>query len=128
MKLSFLAPLLCVSLIGHLTNCAPLTLPEDLSQEARTEGQEVAEEEKESALEVYFRLKRLREREQAVLPPYVAVLPFVDESGFRKDIWDLGWEMARLLSGEAAGSAKWHVVPYEAVDELLGKRRVLSME
>ena len=43
-------------------------------------------------------------------------------------IWDLGWEMARLLSGEAAGSAKWHVVPYEAVDELLGKRRVLSME
>ena len=128
MKLSFLAPLLCVSLIGHLTSCAPLTLPEDLSQEARTEGQEVAEEEKESALEVYFRLKRLREREQAVLPPYVAVLPFVDESGFRKDIWDLGWEMARLLSGEAAGSAKWHVVPYEAVDELLGKRRVLSME
>ena len=128
MKLSFMAPLLCVSLIGHLTSCAPLTLPEDLSQEARIEGQEVAEEEKESALEVYFRLKRLREREQAVLPPYVAVLPFVDESGFRKDIWDLGWEMARLLSGEAAGSAKWHVVPYEAVDELLGKRRVLSME
>ena len=127
MKLSFMAPLLCVSLIGHLTSCAPLTLPEDLSQEARIEGQEVAEEEKESALEVYFRLKRLREREQAVLPPYVAVLPFVDESGFRKDIWDLGWEMARLLSGEAAGSAKWHVVPYEAVDEL-GKRRVLSME
>ena len=128
MKLGFLAPLLFVSLIGHLTSCAPLTLPEDLSQEARIEGQEVAEEEKESALEVYFRLKRLREREQAVLPPYVAVLPFVDESGFRKDIWDLGWEMARLLSGEAAGSAKWHVVPYEAVDELLGKRRVLSME
>ena len=68
MKLSFLAPLLCVSLIGHLTSCAPLTLPEDLSKEARAEGQEVAEEEKESALEVYFRLKRLREREQAVLP------------------------------------------------------------
>lgn len=128
MKLGFSAPLLCVFLIGHLTSCAPLTLPEDLSQEARIEGQEVAEEEKESALEVYFRLKRLREREQAVLPPYVAVLPFVDESGFRKDIWDLGWEMARLLSGEAAGSAKWHVVPYEAVDELLGKRRVLSIE
>lgn len=128
MKLGFLAPLLCVSLIGHLYSCAPLTLPEDLLQEARIEGQEVADEEKESALEVYIRLKRLREREQAVLPPYVAVLPFVDESGFRKDIWDLGWEMARLLSGEAAGSAKWHVVPYEAVDELLGKRRVLSME
>ena len=36
--------------------------------------------------------------------------------------------MARLLSGEAAGKAKWHVVPCEAIDELLGKRRVLSME
>ena len=127
-KTVFSASLSCVLLCSLLLGCAPLTLPEDLSQSKGGQVQIEFKEEKESALEVYFRLKRLREQEQAVLPPYVAVLPFVDESGFRKDIWDLGWEMARLLSGEAAGSAKWHVVPYEAIDELLGKRRVLSME
>lgn len=114
----------CITLLS----CAPLTLAEDLAEESVKGMSEAPEEDEESPLEIYFRLKRLREKEQVVLPPYVAVLPFVDESGFRKDIWDLGWEMARLLSQEAAGSAKWHVVPYDVVDELLGNRRVLSME
>ena len=110
-----------------LAGCAPLTLPEDLQQ---LEAGQVIEEEapKESALEIYLKLKRLREGEQDILPTYVAVLPFIDKSGFRKDIWDLGGEMAGLLSEEAAGSAKWHVVPFAAVNEVLGERRGLEME
>lgn len=111
-----------------VSGCAPLTLPEEMSEggESGLAAGEVVEQ--ISHFEVYLQAKRAREAKADVAPQYVAVLPFIDESGFRRDIWDLGWEMARMLSQEAVASAQWRVVPYEAVDELLGKRRVLSME
>lgn len=117
-----------LSLTLFLSSCAPLTLPEEMTQageSALAVGEAV---EQVSHLEVFLQAKRARDEEADVAPKYVAVLPFIDESGFRKDIWDLGWEMARMLSQEAVASAQWRVVPYEAVDELMGKRRVLSME
>jgi hypothetical protein len=81
-----------------------------------------------SYLEQHLRAKHAQAAMLSVQPPYVAVLPFVDESGFREDIWDLGWEMAKLLSGEAEAVGEWSVVPYAAVDEVLGLRRTLKME
>ena len=75
-KTVFSASLSCVLLCSLLLGCAPLTLPEDLSQSEGGQVQIEVKEEKESALEVYFRLKRLREQEQAMLVPLLRFTRF----------------------------------------------------
>ncbi|HJP29230.1 MAG TPA: hypothetical protein QGF95_01605 [Candidatus Latescibacteria bacterium] len=53
--------------------------------------------------------------------PWIAVLPFDDESGFRDGVWDLHNEPARLLSEEMERSTAWRVVSYAAVAAVVGK-------
>jgi hypothetical protein len=72
-----------------------------------------------SRLERYLEWKRTVPDSGVAMRPFVAVMPFKDRSGFRKDIWALESEMARLLSAEMAASAEWRVVPYEVVDEVI---------
>lgn len=101
-------------------SCAPLTPPEISSSAPGGEGDK-EEEEISSALDRYLHFRRLSADPTAATRPYIAVLPFVDKSGFRKGVWDLEWEMARLLSGEMAAFPEWQVVPHKAVNEVAGK-------
>ena len=50
--------------------------------------------------------------------PYIAVLPFTDDSDFDSRIWDLEHEIARFLSTEMQAHTAWHVIPYDAVNEV----------
>ncbi|MFH1568449.1 MAG: hypothetical protein ABIL09_10680 [Gemmatimonadota bacterium] len=46
---------------------------------------------------------------------WVAVLPFGNESGFRRGVWDLEQEVPRMLTSVLTGQVPWGVVPFEAV-------------
>ena len=51
-------------------------------------------------------------------PDFVAVVPFVDESGFREGVWNVEYELANMLSAELVVVRNWKVVPFDAVAEL----------
>lgn len=70
-----------------------------------------------------FRLRQAETTDDpaAYYRPWVAVLPFADESGFRNGVWDLHNEPARLLASEMGRSTAWRVVPYAAVQEVIDK-------
>ena len=51
-------------------------------------------------------------------PDFVAVVPFVDESGFREGVWNVEYEIANMLSVELVPIRNWKVVPFNAVAEL----------
>ena len=51
-------------------------------------------------------------------PDFVAVVPFVDESGFREGVWNVEYELANMLSAELVAVRNWKVVPFDAVAEL----------
>lgn len=106
-------------------SCAPLTPPEIPSSAPGGEGDK--EEKRVSALERYLHLRRLSADSTAATRPYIAVLPFVDKSGFRKGVWDLKREMARLLSEEMTAFPEWQVVPYEAMNEVVGESKKLDL-
>lgn len=59
------------------------------------------------------------ETDTSYYSPFIAVLPFSDESGFRRGIWDVEHEFAAHLSARMEGSPLWRVVPYEAVAEVV---------
>lgn len=70
----------------------------------------------------------LRHRQQvadttAFSVPVIAVLPLQNKSGFRKDVWDLPLEMARLVSTEMALRPSWQVVPFDVVAQVVGSNR-----
>lgn len=71
-----------------------------------------------------FRVRRSQVSDDpaAYYRPWIAVLPFVDVSGFRSGVWDLDNEPARLLSAEMGRFTAWRVIPYAAVQELIDKR------
>ena len=58
--------------------------------------------------------------DEAAYRPWVAVLPFEDDSGFRDGVWDLVREVPRMLSFEMEEVTAWHVVPFAAVEEVAG--------
>ena len=95
-------------------SCAPLTSPEGVGP---GEWQEQAPvNEAPSALESYL---AARERlADGPRPDYVAVVPFVDKSGFREGVWNVEYEMANMLSIELEVVPEWRVVPFSAVAEL----------
>ena len=64
--------------------------------------------------------------ESPLAPPYIAVMPFRDESGFRPDVWKVGTGLASLLSGEMNAISAWQVVPYEVVEKVLGDKKSLG--
>lgn len=104
--------------------CAPLTRPVVVAPEETTEPEVVAKDRR--ALARYLRLRRERADSTVTARPYVAVLPFENPSGFREDVWDVEREMAALLSSEMVFASEWRVVPFEAVDEVVGERRSLT--
>lgn len=111
-------------------SCAPLTLQE--SPPASATGAAVpsaADTVKVSALDQYLHRRGLMAADSsAAARPYIAVLPFLDESGFRQGVWDVEHEMPRLLTAEMAVQPDWHTVPYEAVAEVVGKTKRLHPE
>ncbi len=116
-----------ILLVGAAISCAPLT-PPALDDGLSASGKNADAAEQIDYLAEHLRAKHAQAERPIAQPLYVAVLPFVDDSGFREGYWDLGWEMARLLSGEAQAIDEWKVVPYAAVDQVLGLRRTLKME
>ena len=107
--------------------CAPLTSPLVVASGEATK-QEVAEQAPGAALAHYLRFRKMSADSTGASPPYVAVLPFENPSGFREGVWDIERGMAALLSAEMVSVPRWRVVPFEAVDEAVGKRRNLNPE
>lgn len=64
--------------------------------------------------------KRAAGEDVAAYRPWVAVLPFEDDSGFREGVWDLASEVPRMLSSEMEGVTSWRVVPFAVVEEVAG--------
>ena len=110
-------------------SCAPLTQPQSRSAQAASDvGSTTADTVAVSAREQYLHRKHLLADTSGVARPYIAVLPFTDESGFREGVWDVEHEMARLLSAKMAIQPDWHAVPYEAVAEVVGKSRKIKKD
>jgi hypothetical protein len=110
-------------------SCAPLTLPESQLVQASTPADTIAAGTAAvSALDHYLHLKSLQGDTTGVSRPYIAVLPFSDESGFRQGVWDVEHEMAHLLSAKMAIQPEWHAVPYEAVAQVVGKSRKIKKD
>jgi len=85
-------------------------------------------EEKPRFLELYLQSKRQGGDSTAAILPFVAVLAFDDESGFREDVWDLEPEMTRLVSAEMAAFPDWQVVPSEVVGEVVEESGKMELE
>ena len=83
---------------------------------------------KSAALEMFLERKRQEDDVTALAQQYVAVLPFVDESGFRREVWDIQEEMPRLFSLRMVTQPDWRIVPYEVVEEVLGGRKKFDTE
>ena len=79
-------------------------------------------------LERFLAQKRARSDSAAVDQPYIAVMLFVDESGFRKGVWDLEQEMPHLFSSRISAQPDWRVVPYEVVKEVRGGNKKFDTE
>lgn len=118
----------CMLLLFAAGACAPLAQP-TLDSGLQGDGQSAADTvQKIDYLAEHLHAKQVLAEQPIAQPIYVAVLPFVDDSGFREGYWDLRWEMAKLLSSEAEAVTEWRVVPYAAVDQVLGLRRTMKVE
>ena len=95
-------------------SCAPLTSPEGAGLGDWHEPEAIVEE--PSALESYLVARRRYGTDPR--PDFVAVVPFVDESGFREGVWNVDYELANMLSIELEIIPEWQVVPFNAVAEL----------
>lgn len=94
-------------------SCAPLTSPAGGPEEWQKPEPPPPPP---SALEQY--LKARQHYGLGPRPDFVAVVPFVDESGFREGVWNLEYELANMVSAELAPVRNWEVVPFDAVAEL----------
>ncbi len=94
-------------------SCAPLTSPAGGPEEWQKSGPPPPPP---SALEQY--LKTRQHYGLGPRPDFVAVVPFVDESGFREGVWNVEYELANMFSAELAAVRNWKVVPFDAVAEL----------
>lgn len=113
-KVFFLCALLTLSL-----GCVSLTpIGSESAQKAVVAGREV------DVLGAYW--QKRAQFDSPLAPPYIAVMPFRDESGFRADVWQVGTELAAFLSGEMSGISAWRVVPYEVVEEVLADGKPLD--
>jgi hypothetical protein len=114
-----LAIAVCLVLAG--ASCAPLQPPQT-EWGGETQAPD-ADPDTPSALE-QFRERRahIKDDPAAYYRPWIAVLPFDDESGFRDGVWDLHNGPAQLLSAEMLRATAWRVVPYAAVLQVVGER------
>jgi TolB-like protein len=111
----------CTLMLLLLWSCAPLTRPP--APDAPTA--ESTSSPVTSALQDYLSRRSLDADAQPTRP-HIAVLPFVDESGFRQGIWDLENEMARFMATSMVIFRDWQVVPHDAVQEALSERREIA--
>ena len=79
-----------------------------------------------SALEQYLEMRQ--RYGSGPRPDFVAVVPFVDESGFREGVWNVEYELANMLSAELVVVRNWKVVPFDAVAELAMEQGFASHE
>ncbi len=93
-------------------SCAPLTSPAG----GPDEWQNPEPPPPPSALEQYLEMRQ--HYGSGPRPDFVAVVPFVDESGFREGVWNIEYELANLLSAELVAVRNWQIVPFDAVAEL----------
>jgi hypothetical protein len=111
--------LLALALAVCATGCAYMReLGIDFSKPTDAESNAEEQAPVREALSKYLRIKALLPDTSKIPLPYVAVMPFRNESSFRKGVWDLESEMARVLSERMDNSPDWHVVPWRVVDEL----------
>lgn len=104
-------------------SCAPLTSPAGGPEEWQKPEPPPPPP---SALEQY--LKARQHYGLGPRPDFVAVVPFVDESGFREGVWNLEYELANMVSAELAPVRNWEVVPFDAVAELALEWGFASLE
>ena len=95
-------------------SCAPLTQPID-STSSREYSQIDITEDSKDPIEEYWEMRSAAQKESAIEPLYIAVLPFSDESGFRANLWDLRAGMAELFINEIRDSNQWKLIPMEAL-------------
>ena len=111
--------LLALTLAVCTTGCAYMReLGIDFSKSAEGDSETQEQAPVREALSKYLRIKALLPDTSKIPLQYVAVMPFRNKSSFRKGVWDLEREMARLLSERMDNSPDWHVVPWKVVDEL----------
>ena len=94
-------------------SCAPLTSPEGGPEDWQTPEPPTPPP---SELEQYLEMRQ--RYGSGPRPDFVAVVPFVDESGFREGVWNVEYELANMLSTELAPVRNWKIVPFNAVAEL----------
>ena len=94
-------------------SCAPLTSPAGGPEEWQKPEPPPPPP---SALEQYLEVRQ--RYGSGPRPDFVAVVPFVDESGFREGVWNIEYELANMLSAELVAVRNWKVVPFDAVAEL----------
>ena len=94
-------------------SCAPLTSPAGGPDEWQKSEPPPPPP---SALEQYLEMRQ--RYGSGPRPDFVAVVPFVDESGFREGVWNVEYELANMLSAELVAVRNWKIVPFDAVAEL----------
>lgn len=109
----------CVGIL--LSGCVVLTVP---GSPVDTSSRGVAVDSTGTpALWAHLQSREGGETDGTYYRPFVAVLPFVDDSGFRRGVWTLENDMPHLLTVEMEPRAVWRMVPSEAVAEVAHKPR-----
>ena len=101
-----------------LGGCLPGVLTARGGQAAS--GGEVTDRSAGGLLRRYLEQRAEAGGDVAAYRPWVAVLPFEDDSGFRDGVWDLVHEVPRMLSSEMEGVTAWRIVPFAVVEEVAG--------
>ncbi len=117
MSLPTLASLLPSLAVLALAGCLPRVLSGP--SPGGSNGGEPGDQPSGAQLQAYLD-QRASGGDEAAYRPWVAVLPFEDDSGFRDGVWDLVREVPRMLSAEMEEVSAWHVVPFAAVEEVAG--------
>ncbi|MEE3234461.1 MAG: hypothetical protein VX294_09865 [Candidatus Latescibacterota bacterium] len=97
-----------------LVGCAPLTQPIDPTYSIDNSVQNHKVKVNDPIAE-YWAMRSAAKKESTIEPLYIAILPFLDESGFRENLWDLPSGLARLLGDEIGDSNEWRIIPYDAL-------------
>ena len=116
-------------LVMSTTSCAYLnTLGLEFPESSSEMAENAEEKNSREALAKYLRIKALVPDTTSIPLPYVVIVPFANESSFRKGVWDLEGEMASLLSKKMDNSPDWHIVPWRVVAEVTDSKGKLSKE
>ena len=100
--------------LWFFVSCAPLTQPIDPTMGSEYSEVDKKEDVKDPIAE-YWAMRSATKNESAIEPLYIAVLPFLDESGFRANLWDLRVGMAELFINEISDSNQWKLIPFSAL-------------